>query len=165
MPGEPRVPYVPTPEAVARKMLELAGATPNDIVYDLGCGDGRILITAVKEFGVKRAVGVEIREELVREARERVAKEGLQDRIEIIHGDMFEVDVSEATIVTLFLLTSVNDELAPKLERELKPGTRVVSHEFQVTSWKPAVLATIYDNVTSHNIYLYVIGAHRWNKG
>ena len=160
-----RVPYVPTPIGVARKMLELAGAGPDDVVYDLGCGDGRILILAVKEFGVKKAVGVEIREELVREAREKIAKEGLQDRIEIIQGDMFNVDVSEATIVTLFLLTSVNDELAPKLERELKLGARIVSHEFQITGWKPAVAATIYDNSTSHNIYLYVIGSHRWNKG
>ncbi|WP_048191979.1 protein-lysine N-methyltransferase [Pyrolobus fumarii] len=163
--SEPRVPYVPTPPGVARKMLELAGAGPDDIVYDLGCGDGRILITAVKEFGVKRAVGVEIRRELVQEARKKIAAEGLSDRIEIIHGDMFEVDISEASIVTLFLLTSVNDELAPKLEKELSPGTRVVSHEFQITSWRPSVLATIHDEFTSHNIYLYVIGAHRWNKG
>ena len=163
--GEVRVPYVPSPPGVVRKMLELAGAGPDDIVYDLGCGDGRVLLIAVKEFGVKKAVGVEIRDELVREAREKVAKEGLQDRIEVIHGDMFEVDISEATIVTLFLLTSVNDELAPKLERELKPGTRIVSHEFQITGWKPAVLATVYDGATSHNLYLYVIGAHRWNKG
>ncbi|AEM39575.1 RNA methylase [Pyrolobus fumarii 1A] len=159
------MPYVPTPPGVARKMLELAGAGPDDIVYDLGCGDGRILITAVKEFGVKRAVGVEIRRELVQEARKKIAAEGLSDRIEIIHGDMFEVDISEASIVTLFLLTSVNDELAPKLEKELSPGTRVVSHEFQITSWRPSVLATIHDEFTSHNIYLYVIGAHRWNKG
>ncbi len=159
---EPRVPYVPSPPGVVRKMLEIAGAGPEDVVYDLGCGDGRILITAVKEFGVKRAVGVEIREDLVKEARRRVASEGLEDRIEIIHGDMFEVDIGEATLVTLFLLTSVNDELAPKLERELKPGTRVVSHEFQITSWKPTVMATIYDDMTSHNIYLYVVGRHRW---
>ncbi len=159
---EPRVPYVPSPPGVVRKMLELAGAGPDDIVYDLGCGDGRVLVTAVKEFGVKRAVGVEIREDLVKEAKRRVASEGLEDRIEIIHGDMFEVDISDATLVTLFLLTSVNDELAPKLERELKPGTRIVSHEFQITSWKPTVMATIYDDITSHNIYLYVLGRHRW---
>lgn len=153
-----RVPFVPTPQPVVRKMLELAGASPSDVVYDLGCGDGRIVITAVKEFNVKRAVCVELRDDLVETLKTTIEQEGLTHRIEIRHQDMFETDLSDATIVTLFLLTSINDELAPKFERELKPGTRIVSHEFRITRWLPLVSATVYDGQVSHNIYLYVHG-------
>lgn len=156
------VPFVPTPEPVVRYMLKLAKAGPNDIVYDLGCGDGRILILAVKEFNVKKAVGVEIREDKVREAIENVKKAGIVDRVTIIHGDMFKVDISEATIVTLFLLTSVNEKLKPKLERELQKGARVVSHEFRIPGWKPREVVEIKDdNYISHTVYLYVIGEHK----
>jgi len=143
-------------------MLKLANAGPDDIVYDLGCGDGRILIIAVKEFGVKKAVGVEIREDKVREAIENAQKAGVLDKVTIIHGDMFEIDVSEATIVTLFLLTSVNEKLKPKLEKELKPGTRVVSHEFRIPGWKPKEVIEVRDNnFISHTLYLYIVGEHR----
>ncbi|WFO75688.1 methyltransferase domain-containing protein [Desulfurococcaceae archaeon MEX13E-LK6-19] len=156
------VPFVPTPEPVVRSMLKLAKAGPNDIVYDLGCGDGRILIMAVKEFNVKKAVGVEIREDKVKEAIENAKKAGVEDRVVIIHGDMFEVDVSEATIVTLFLLTSVNERLRPKLEKELRTGTRVVSHEFRIPGWKPKEVVDVKDNnYITHTIYLYVIGEHK----
>ena len=153
-----RVPFVPTPQPVVRKMLELAGASANDVVYDLGCGDGRIVITAVKEFNVKKAVCVELRDDLIEALKITIEQEGLTDRIEIRHQDMFETDLSDATIITLFLLTSVNDELAPKFERELKPGARIVSHEFKITRWLPLVSATVYDGHVSHNIYLYVHG-------
>ncbi len=155
------VPYVPTPIYVVRKMLELAGVGPDDIVYDLGCGDGRIVITAVKEFNARKAVCIELRDELVRKVRERVREEQLEDRIEVRHEDMFHSYIGDATVVTLFLLTSVNDQLAPKLELELKPGTRIVSHEFRITSWKPLVAATINDGRLTHNIYLYVVGLHK----
>ncbi len=155
------VPYVPTPMPVVRKMLELAGAGPGDILYDLGCGDGRIPITAVKEYGVSRAVCVELRHDLIEEARRRAREAGVESRIEFREEDMFETFIGDATLVTLYLLTSVNDALAPKLERELKDGVRVVSHEFQITRWRPLMLATIYDNGLSHNIYLYVKGLHR----
>ncbi len=156
------VPFVPTPEPVVRSMLKLAKAGPNDIVYDLGCGDGRILIMAVKEFNVKKAIGVEIREDKVKEALENAKKAGVEDRVVIIHGDMFEVDVSEATIVTLFLLTSVNERLRPKLEKELRRGARVVSHEFRIPGWKPKEVVDVKDNnYITHTIYLYVIGEHK----
>ncbi len=155
------VPYVPTPEPVVRKMLELAEAGPNDIVYDLGAGDGRIVIIAAREFNVKKAVGIEIRPDLVREARKKVQELNLGGRVEIIQDNMFEANISEATIVTLFLLTSVNERLKPKLEAELKPGTRVVSHEFQIPGWKPKVVAIVHDGRVSHTIYMYVIGEHK----
>ncbi|HDJ83960.1 MAG TPA: class I SAM-dependent methyltransferase [Desulfurococcaceae archaeon] len=157
----PHVPYVPTPEHVARKMLELAGAGANDIVYDLGAGDGRIVIIAAREFNVKKAIGIEIRSDLVREAKRKIKELNLEDRVEIKQEDMFKAKIGDATIVTLFLLTSVNEKLKPKLELELKPGTRVVSHEFQMPGWKPKVVATIHDGRVSHTIYLYVIGEHK----
>ncbi len=153
-----RVPFVPTPIPVARKMLELAGAGPGDTLYDLGCGDGRIAILAAKDFGVDRAVCVELREDLAERALEEAKRQGVADRVEVRREDMFRADISDATIVTLFLLTSVNNELAPKLRRELKPGTRIVSHEFQITGWKPLAFATVSEGHISHNIYLYVVG-------
>ena len=160
MPGEtpPLVPFVPTPLPVARKMLELAGAGPGDILYDLGCGDGRIPIMAVEEFGVEAAYCVEIRRDLASKARHEVERRGLQERVHVINRDMFELDLSDATIVTLFLLTSVNDMLAPKLERELPDGARIVSHEFRVTRWQPVIHATLRerDKHVSHEIYLYI---------
>lgn len=152
------VPYVPTPPPVVRRMLELAEVGPKDIVYDLGCGDGRILLTAVKEFRAKRAVGVEKREDLVKEAKKTISREGLSERIEIIPGDMFEVSIEDATVVTLFLLPSVNDLLKPKLSRELKPGTRIVSHEFKISGWKPIVEEEVREGYVRHKLYLYVIG-------
>ncbi len=155
------VPYVPSPLYVVRKMLELAGVGQDDIVYDLGCGDGRIVITAVKEFDAKKGVCIELREELVQRVLKKVKEEGLENRVEVRKEDMFKADIGEATVVTLFLLTSVNDQLAPKLENELRPGTRVVSHEFRITDWKPLVTAIVNDGRLTHNIYLYVIGNHR----
>ncbi len=156
------VPFVPTPKPVVRAMLKIANAGPNDIVYDLGCGDGRILVIALREFDVKKAVGVEIREDKVREAIENLKKAGVLNRAKVIHGDMFEVDISEATIVTLFLLTSVNEKLKPKLERELKRGTRVVSHEFRIPGWTPKKVVDVRDsNFISHTIYLYIVGEHK----
>ncbi|BEP17563.1 protein-lysine N-methyltransferase [Pyrofollis japonicus] len=152
------VPFVPTPIYVARKMLELAGAQEDDVVIDLGCGDGRIPIIAVKEFNVKRAICVEIQRHLAEQARENVHKLGLDDKIEIINDDMFKVNISEASIVTLFLLTSVNDALASKLREELRVGTRIVSHEFRITKWEPIIFSTVNDGRVSHNLYLYIIG-------
>ncbi len=155
------VPYVPTPYAVVREMLRLAGAGPDDIVYDLGCGDGRILIIAVKEFNVKKAVGIEKDPERYKIALENVRKNGVEDRVVVINDDFFNVDISEATIVTLFLLTSVNAALKPKFEKELREGTRIVSHEFRIPGWREKESLTIRDDRgISHNIYLYVIGEH-----
>ena len=155
------VPFVPSPLYVVDKMLELAGAGPQDILYDLGCGDGRIPIRAVKKFGVRRAYCVEIREDLAREAKTRVAREGLEDRIIVLNEDMFKVSIRGATLVTLFLLTSVNRQLAPLLEAQLRPGARIVSHEFRIPDWSPVVYATVNDGRISHDIYMYIIGLHR----
>ncbi len=150
------VPFVATPESVARYMLKLAEVKPGEIVYDLGSGDGRILIIAALEFGAK-AVGIEIRKDLVEKSRRKVKELGLENRVKIIHGDFFEVDISEADVVTLYLLTSVNEKLRPKLEKELKPGARVVSHDFEIPGWKPIKVVEINEDWRSHRILLYKV--------
>jgi len=156
------VPYVPTPIPVVRVMLKLAQAGPEDIVYDLGCGDGRILIIAVKEFNVKKAVGIEKDEDRFREARENVIKNNVADRVVLIKDDFFNVDISEASVVTLFLLTVVNEALKPKFERELRDNARIVSHEFRIPGWKPYKVVDVRDdNGLSHTVYLYIKGKHK----
>lgn len=157
----PHVPYVPTPEAVVRKMLEIAKVGPEDVVYDLGCGDGRIVILAAKEFKAKKAVGIEINDERIKEALENVKKNGVEGKVVIEKGNFFDVDLSEATVITMFLLTNVNEMLKPKLEKELKPGTRVVSHEFEIRGWTPKEVVKVEDGNMSHIVYLYVIGEHK----
>lgn len=155
------VPFVPTPYPVVRAMLKVANAGPEDIVYDLGCGDGRVLVVAIKEFNVKKAVGIEIDREKYKLALSKIHEEGIDGRAEVIHGDFFETNISDATIVTLFLLTSVNEMLRPKLEKELKNGTRVVSHEFRIPGWKPEKIIEVRDdNGLLHTVILYVKGKH-----
>lgn len=151
------VPFVSTPEHVARRMLELAKVGPNDVVYDLGAGDGRIVIMAAKEFGAK-AVGVEIRKDLYEQILKRVKVDGLEGKVKVINGDFFQVNISEASVVTLYLLTSVNERLKPKLEKELKAGARVVSHDFEVPGWKPIHVENVKDYWCDHKIYVYEIG-------
>jgi len=150
------VPFVPTPLDVAEKMLEIAKVQPDDVVYDLGSGDGRIVILAAQKFGA-RAVGVELNSDLYEKSSERIRKLGLQDRAQIIHENMFEVNVRHATVVTLYLLTAVNERLRPMLERQLRSEARVVSHDFQVPGWQPAqqVEVTSKNGVPS-KIYLYI---------
>lgn len=130
------VPYVSTPEAVVDSMLALAGVTANDVVYDLGSGDGRIPIRAARAYGA-RGVGIEIRPDLVQAARRNAEAAGVADRVTFRQGDLFEVDISGATVVTLYLLPAVNVALRPKLFRELEPGTRVVSRDFDMREWTP----------------------------
>ena len=153
-----RVPYVPTPRHVARKMLELAKVGPDDVVYDLGSGDGRIPIMAVEEFGAKKAVGVEIRNDLCQIAREEVRKKGLEDKVEIINADALEVPLNDATVVTMFLLPDLMGLLRPKLERELRPGARIVSHEYVMAKWRPVKVLRIEDEHMFHTLILYVSG-------
>lgn len=136
------VPYVPTPQHVVDRMLELAEITEDDVVYDLGSGDGRIVITAAEEYGA-RGVGIEIDSQRVESARENAAEAGVEDLVEFRQGDLFEEDISEATIVTIYLLPSVNLELRPKLFDELAPGTRVVSHDFDMDDWEPETIETL----------------------
>ena len=132
----PDVIYVPTPEAVVEAMLQVANVGKNDIVYDLGCGDGRIPVTAAKKYGAT-GVGIDIDPQRIKEAKENVAKNNVGDKVTIIQGDLFEQDLSKATVVTLYLLPSLNVKLMPKLMKELKPGTRIVSHAFDMGDWKP----------------------------
>jgi SAM-dependent methyltransferase len=132
----PDVPYVPTPEKVVAKMLEMASVGKEDVLYDLGCGDGRIVITAAKELGC-RGVGIDIDPQRIKESRENAANEGVEDRVEFRLMDLFEADIHPASVVTLYLLSSVNLRLRPTLLRDLKPGTRVVSHDFDMDSWLP----------------------------
>jgi precorrin-6B methylase 2 len=130
------VPYVPTPENVVEQMLKLANLHKGDVVYDLGCGDGRIVITAAKEYGV-HGVGIDLNPERIKEARENARKAGVEDRVTFRNEDLYKADIKPATVVTLYLLPSVNMKLRPRLWSDLKPGTRIVSHDFDMGEWKP----------------------------
>ena len=137
-------------------MLEVAKVQPDDVVYDLGSGDGRIVILAAQKFGA-HAVGVEINSDLYEESSERIRKLGLQGRAQILHENMFEVNVRHATVVTLYLLTAVNERLRPMLASQLRSGARIVSHDFQVPGWQPAqTVDFISKNGVSSKIILYV---------
>lgn len=133
---DPDVPYVPTPQPVVDRMLELAGVGGDDVVYDLGSGDGRIVITAAKKYGA-RGVGIEIDPERIKEARKNAEEAGVSDLVEFRRQDLFETDLSKASVVTLYLLPDVNIKLRPKLLEELEPGTPVVSHDFDMNEWEP----------------------------
>src|SRR6266496_1982173 len=132
----PDVIFVPTPQEVVDAMLKLAKVTKNDVVYDLGSGDGRIPITAAKTYGA-RAVGIDIDPQRIREANENLKAAGVGDRVKFLQQDLFTADVSEATVVTLYLLPTLNLKLLPRLNSQLKPGTRVVSHSFDMGTAKP----------------------------
>jgi len=131
------VKYVPTPQNVVDVMLEMAHVTAADIVYDLGSGDGRIPITAAQRYGA-RGVGIELDAQLIRESIDNATKAGVSDRVQFVNQDLFEASIGGASVVTLFLLPRVNLELMPKLKRELRPGTRIVSHQFHMgDQWPP----------------------------
>jgi len=153
-------PFVPTPQDVVDKMLEIADVKKGDMVYDLGCGDGRIVITAAQKFGAQ-STGVELDGDIYKETADRVHKMGLDDRVKVIHGNALETDLSKATVVTLYLLTVSNSKLKPNLEKYLKNGTRVVSHDFQVMGWKAARVEKMARDAREHTIYLYVIGKNK----
>jgi cyclopropane fatty-acyl-phospholipid synthase-like methyltransferase len=148
----PDIHYVPTPQEVVDGMLKAAKVTKGDVVYDLGSGDGRIPITAAKTFGA-RAVGIDIDPQRITEATENAKKEGVTDRVRFLNQDLFTSDISEATVVTLYLLGSLNQKLLPKLNKELKPGTRVVSHAFDMGEGiKPQQTLTI----SGRAVYVFV---------
>jgi ubiquinone/menaquinone biosynthesis C-methylase UbiE len=133
----PDAPFVPTKQEVVEEMLRVAGVKPGDVVYDLGCGDGRIVITAAQKFGA-RGVGIDIDPERISDANWYAKRAGVEARVSFRLGDLFEADVSEATVVTLYLLPDMNIRLRPKLLRDLKPGARIVSHDFDLgPEWKP----------------------------
>jgi precorrin-6B methylase 2 len=156
------VPYVPTTEEAVKAMLKLADVKKTDIVYDLGCGDGRIVIAAAKEYGA-RGVGIDINPERIQEAEENAKKAGVEKLVRFEENDLFEADIHEATVVTLFLLNSVNLKLRTKLLKDLKPGTRIVSNTFDMGDWKPDKEFTLGDDSDgddfglSHKFFLWIV--------
>jgi cyclopropane fatty-acyl-phospholipid synthase-like methyltransferase len=144
---------VPTPPEVVDAMLKLAKVSGKDTVYDLGCGDGIIVATAAQKFGA-RAVGIDIDPQRVKEANERIQKTGVTDKVKILNQDLFETDISPATVVTLYLLPSLNQKLIPKLNKELKPGTRIVSQSFDMGEEYPAEQTV---DVNGRMVYMWTI--------
>jgi len=161
---EPDVPYVPTTEAAVTAMLKLADVKKSDVVYDLGCGDGRIVIAAAKNFGA-RGAGIDINPVRIGEAKENARKAGVENLVRFEENDLFEADIHEATVVTLFLLPNVNLKLRPKLLKDLKPGTRIVSNTFDMGDWKPEKQATVGEQATylSHTLYLWTVPPRQSN--
>ena len=157
----PDVPYVPTTEAAVQAMLKLAEVKKTDVVYDLGCGDGRIVIAAAKNFGA-RGVGIDIDPMRIREARENARTAGVEKLVRFEENDLFQTDIREASVVTLFLLPQINLKLRPKLLEELKPGTRVVSNTFDMDDWKAEKEITVggedavYEPL-SRKLYLWTV--------
>ncbi len=151
-------PFVGSPLPVVRQMLTLAELKPGEVIYDLGSGDGRVVITAAQDFGA-RAVGIELRGDLVKQALNKILELGLEGRVEILQNDMFNVDISSADVVSLYLTTSANQKVKPKLESELKHGARVVSHDYEIHGWKPFKVNNFCENpklgYPSHTIYVY----------
>ena len=159
------VPYVPTPTEVVDAMLGLAALKPGDVLYDLGCGDGRIVIAAAKKYGVK-ATGIDIDPVRIGESNENAAAAGLTGKVRFIQGDIFQADFKDATVVTMYLLTSVNLRLRPKLLAELKPGTRLVSHSFEMGEWLPDKTIAVTTNFgDERDVHFWLVPANvtgRW---
>ena len=152
------VPFVSTPDRVVERMLQLAKVGPEDVVYDLGSGDGRIVIAAARKHGA-RGVGIDIDPQRVKEGSDNARRAGVADRVEFREGDLFKADISDATVVTLYLMTGVNLRLRPKLLNELKPGTRVVSHAFGMGDWKPAAI----ERIGTSTVYYWVVPERKQN--
>jgi SAM-dependent methyltransferase len=162
------IPFVPSPMPVVERMLELARVKKDDVVYDLGSGDGRIVIHAAKKYGA-RGVGIDLDPKLVEQARKKAAEAGVSHLVEFRAQDALQADISEATVVTLYMFRWFNNAMRPKLER-LKPGSRVVAHDFDIDDWTPVKTEELSPKPgdasgleRSHTLYLYVIGAHRTN--
>jgi predicted RNA methylase len=151
-------PFVASPTPVVRQMLIISELKPGETLYDLGSGDGRAVIMAAKDFGA-RSVGVELREDLVKRALSNIHELGLETKAHILQNDIFKVDLSEADVVFLYLTTSANEKVKPKLETELKPGARIVSHDYEVLGWKPHKIDNFCENprlgYPSHTLYVY----------
>jgi predicted RNA methylase len=151
-------PFVPSPVPVVQFMLKIADLKAGEVLFDLGAGDGRSVILAAKAFGA-RAVGIELREDLAKKALSTIHNNSLSDRVTIVNDDMFNVNLTSADVVFLYLTTSANEKIRPKLEAELKKGVRVVSHDYEIVGWKPLKVENFCENpklgYPSHTIYLY----------
>jgi precorrin-6B methylase 2 len=157
--GKKIVPYVPTPQEVVERMLELAQVKKGDVVYDLGSGDGRIVVTAAKKYGV-RAIGFEIDPERIKESAENIKKAGVGHLVEIRQQDIRTVDLSPASVLTMYLLPEVNLMIRPNIWKQMKPGSRVVSHDFDMGDWKPLKTENIKDGSSwDHTLYLWHVEA------
>jgi uncharacterized protein (TIGR03000 family) len=151
--------YVPTPQVVVDAMLKLGKATKGDVVYDLGCGDGRIVITAVSKFGAKKGVGVDLDPERIKDSNENAKKAGVTDKVEFRRGDVMKIaDLGQATLVCLYLADSLNEQLMPILKKQCKPGTRIVSHRFLMGDWKPEKTEVVEHDTRRDRIHLWTIG-------
>ena len=151
----PDVVFVPTPQEVVEAMLEVARVGKGDVLYDLGSGDGRIPITAAQKYRIARGIGIDINPERIKEANENLRKARVGERVRFVNADLFETDLSDATVITLYLLPALNLKLLPKLLKEVKPGTRVVSHAFDMGSWKPQQTL----KVGTRSVYFWTIPA------
>lgn len=152
-------PFVPSPNCVVEYMLKLADLKAGEVLFDMGAGDGRTVIMAAKTFGA-RSVGIELREDLAKKALSTIHENGLADRVTIVNGDMLGVNLTSADVVFLYLTTSANEKIRPKLESDLKKGVRVVSHDYEIVGWKPEKVENFCENpqlgYPSHTIYLYM---------
>lgn len=150
------VPYVPTHEKVVAEMLRVANVRNDDVLYDLGSGDGRIVITAARQFGT-RGTGIDIDPARVRDAHENARRAGVADKVKFVQGDIFDARISDATVVTLYLLPAVNMRLRPKLLSELRPGTRIVSHNYDMGDWAPEKTIRVKTPAGDHTVYYWVV--------
>jgi len=152
-------PFVPSPQTVVEYMLKLADLKAGEVVFDMGSGDGRTVIMAAKTFGA-RGVGIELREDLAKKAMSQIHENGIDDRVTIMNTDMFTVNLTSADVVYLYLTTSANEKIKPKLESDLKKGARIVSHDYEIIGWRPLKVENFCENPTlgypSHTIYLYI---------
>jgi SAM-dependent methyltransferase len=158
-PKKPDVEYVPTPHHVVAEMLRLVALKPTDVVYDLGCGDGRVVITAAKQYSA-RGVGIDIDPKRIKDSRANARQAGVVNRVKFLQQDLFETDIREATVVTLYLLPQLNRQLIPKLLSDLQPGTRVVSHDFDMGDWHPDKVIYVRGSSYEHTVYYWVIPAN-----
>jgi ubiquinone/menaquinone biosynthesis C-methylase UbiE len=157
--AENLAPYIPTPESIVDRMLDAAHIKAGEVVYDLGSGDGRVVIAAAQKYGA-RAVGVEIRPDLCRQAQARIKALGLEDRVTMVEGSALRVDLGPADVVTMYFLTTSNERMKPNLER-MKPGSRVISNEFPIKGWKPVEVVHVKTGSMDHSIFVYQIGHTR----
>jgi SAM-dependent methyltransferase len=163
----PDVHFVPTPTEVVEAMLKAANVGKDDVVYDLGCGDGRLVITAVKQYGARKGVGIDIDPARIKDCLENVTKAGAADRVSFLQQDLYETDFSEATVVTLYLLPALNVRLRPALFRQLRPGDRIVSHAFDMAEWKADQTLSVPGDDWERTAYYWrlpasVAGTWRW---